>query len=50
MSIEQKQQEIIEEFSLFDDWMDKYEHIIETGKDMPEIADEYKKDEPTAMR
>lgn len=45
MSIEEKQQEIIEEFSLFDDWMDKYEHIIETGKDLPEIDEKHKVDE-----
>ena len=45
MSIEEKQQEIIEEFSLFDDWMDKYEHIIETGKDLDVISDDHKVDE-----
>jgi cysteine desulfuration protein SufE len=45
MSIEEKQQEIIEEFSLFDDWMDKYEHIIETGKDLDVISDDHKADE-----
>ncbi|MDP6909844.1 MAG: SufE family protein [Flavobacteriales bacterium] len=36
-TIEQKEQEIIEEFSLFDDWMDKYEHIIGLGKELPLI-------------
>jgi len=34
-SIEEIQQEIIEEFSEFDDWMDKYAYIIEMGKDLP---------------
>lgn len=42
MSIEERQSEIIEEFSLFDDWMDKYEHIIEQGKDLEELDEEYK--------
>ena len=31
--ISSRQQDVIEEFSLFDDWMDKYEHLIELGKD-----------------
>ena len=42
MSIETKQQEIIEEFNVFDDWMEKYEYIIDLGKDLPLIALEYK--------
>jgi cysteine desulfuration protein SufE len=42
MSIEEKQQEIIEEFNVFDDWMEKYEYIIDLGKDLPLIAPEYK--------
>ena len=45
MSIEEKQQEIIEEFSLFDDWMDKYEHIIELGRELPLIDDAQKSDD-----
>ncbi len=45
MAIKEKELEIIEEFELFDDWMDKYEHIIELGKDLPLIAAEHKKDE-----
>lgn len=44
MTIEQRQNEIIEDFSLFDDWMQKYEYIIELGKDLP-IIDEDKKTE-----
>ena len=36
-AIEDKQQEIIDEFASFDDWMDKYEYIIELGKDCPTI-------------
>lgn len=45
MTIKEKQEEIVEEFSLFDEWMDKYEHIIELGKDLPLIDDKYKVDE-----
>ncbi|MDC7995143.1 SufE family protein [Altibacter sp. HG106] len=37
MSISKKQQEIVAEFSLFDDWMDKYQHLIEMGKTLPLI-------------
>ena len=37
--------EIVEEFSLFDDWMDKYEHIISLGKDLPLIDEELKSDD-----
>lgn len=44
-TIEQIQDEIIEDFSLFDDWMQKYEYIIELGKSLPLIEEEYKKDE-----
>lgn len=42
MTIEKKQQEIIEEFAIYDDWMEKYEYIIELGKDLPLIAPEKK--------
>lgn len=45
MTIREKQDEIVEEFSLFDEWMDKYEHLIELGKDLPIIDDQYKVDE-----
>ena len=37
--------EIVEEFSLFDDWDDKYEYIIDLGKKLPPLEDQYKKDE-----
>ncbi len=42
MSIKEIEYEIIQEFELFDDWMQKYEHIIELGKELPLIAKEYK--------
>ena len=36
------EQALIEEFELFDDWMDKYNYIIELGKDLPMIDEQYK--------
>lgn len=42
MSINETQDEIIEEFSDLDDWMDRYGMIIELGNSLPEIAAEYK--------
>jgi len=45
MSIEQKQQEIIEEFEIYDDWMEKYEYIIELGKELPVIDPSKKTDD-----
>ncbi|MBL4862563.1 MAG: SufE family protein [Crocinitomicaceae bacterium] len=45
MTLEQKQQEIIDEFGIYDDWMDKYEYIIELGKDLPVIDDIKKTDD-----
>ncbi len=41
-TIQQKEQEIREEFGLFDDWMDKYNHLIEMGKDLPMIDEKYR--------
>jgi cysteine desulfuration protein SufE len=37
MTLEEKQQEIIQDFAIFDDWMEKYEYIIELGKELPII-------------
>lgn len=45
MSIAKLESDIIEEFSLFDDWMDKYEYIIELGKELPIIDKKFKTDE-----
>ena len=45
MTIQESQNEIIEEFALFDEWMDKYEHIIELGKDLPIIDTQHKVEE-----
>ena len=52
MTIKQIEQEIINEFSMFDDlsaeqagWMQKYEHIIELGKELPLIDEKFKTDD-----
>ncbi len=42
MTIEQIQQDIVDEFSMFDDWMERYEYIIELGKGLPIIEEQYK--------
>ena len=39
MTIKEAEQEIIEEFSIFTDWLDKYEYLIELGKSLPIISD-----------
>ena len=42
MAIQEIQDEIIDEFSMFDDWMQRYEYIIELGKNLPLIDPQYK--------
>lgn len=42
MTTEQIQQDIIEEFGAFDDWMDKYQMIIDLGNELPPLKPEYK--------
>jgi cysteine desulfuration protein SufE len=44
-SIQEVENEIVEEFSLFDSWDEKYEYIIDLGKKLPPLEDQYKKDE-----
>ena len=44
MTIKEIQEEIIEDFDLFDDWMERYEFIIETGKTLPQIDEGNKSD------
>ena len=41
-TINQIQDEIIEEFNFFDQWMDKYEYMIDLGKKLPLIDEQYK--------
>ena len=45
MNINNIQNEIVEEFDIFDTWMDKYEYLIELGKSVPKISEENKKEE-----
>jgi len=44
MTIQELQEDIIEDFELFDDWEGKYEYIIDLGKTLPIMADEHKND------
>lgn len=45
MSIENIQNEIVEEFSMFEDWLERYEYMIELGKSLPLIDSNYKTDD-----
>ncbi|WEK37222.1 MAG: SufE family protein [Candidatus Pseudobacter hemicellulosilyticus] len=45
MTINEIQDELIEEFALFTDWMEKYEYIIQMGKELPLIEAQYKTDD-----
>ncbi|MBT8318206.1 MAG: SufE family protein [Lutibacter sp.] len=45
MTIKEIQEEIIDEFSMFEDWMERYEYIIELGKSLPLIEETFKLDE-----
>lgn len=44
-TIEELQNELIEQFEPFDDWMDRYQLIIEMGDELPQITEQEKKDE-----
>lgn len=45
MTIKEQQDSIIEEFSFFSEWTEKYEYIIQLGKDLPLIDEQYKTEE-----
>lgn len=45
MTIEEIEQEIVDEFSMYDDWMDKYAYLIELGSGMEGMAESYKTEE-----
>ena len=45
MTIKEIQEEIIDEFAMFDDWMERYEYLIEIGKSLPMIDEQYKLEE-----
>ena len=42
MTINETQEKVIEDFSVFDDWMDKYAFLIELGNDLPPLDERYK--------
>lgn len=44
-TIKEIQEEIVDEFEMFDDWMQRYEHMIELGKSLPLIEEKYKTDD-----
>ena len=48
-SIQAIENQIIEEFEMFDDWMDKYNYIIELGKSLPSIDEQYRTDQYLIM-
>lgn len=39
MTLQEKENEIIDEFAMFDEWLDKYEYIIELGKSLDALPD-----------
>ena len=45
MSLEERKAEVIEEFSMFDEWLDKYEYLIELGKNLEEFPEVKKTDD-----
>lgn len=45
MSIKEIQDEIIDEFSMFDDWEERYQYVIDLGKTLPLIEEQYKTDD-----
>ena len=45
MNIQEKQNAIIEEFSVFDDWMDKYAYIVDLGNELEALTEEEKSDD-----
>ena len=45
MSLEEKKQSVIEEFSVYDEWLDKYEYLIELGKALEAYPEEGKTEE-----
>ena len=44
-SIDQEQRNLVEEFSFFDDWMERYEYLIDLGRKLPQFPSEYKIDD-----
>jgi len=44
-TIQEIEKEIVDEFSFFPEWMEKYEHLIDLGKNLPIIEEKYKTDD-----
>lgn len=49
MKISERQAEVVDEFAMFADWMDKYEHLISLGKELP-LIDESRKVEENIIK
>lgn len=47
MTIKEVQDEIVDEFSMFDDWDERYQYVIDLGKSLPMIEEKYKVEENT---
>ena len=47
MTIKELQDEIVDEFSMFDDWDERYQYVIDLGKSLPLIEEKYKVEENT---
>jgi cysteine desulfuration protein SufE len=47
MTIKEIQDEIIDEFSMFEDWDERFQYVIDLGKDLPIIDEQYKTDDNT---
>ena len=43
--LQRRQEEIVEEFAFYDDWMEKYEQLIEMGKDLDSLSDDKRQDD-----
>lgn len=44
MKIQEIQDNIVQDFSFFDDWEGRYQHLIDLGKDLAELSEEEKKE------
>lgn len=45
MGIQEDQEELIEEFAFFDDWMERYQFLIDLGRKLPDFPEEFRRDE-----
>jgi|TARA_B100000768_G_scaffold38824_1_gene37663 cysteine desulfuration protein SufE len=43
--LQSRQEQIVEEFSFYEDWMEKYEQLIDMGKELAVLSDEHRQDE-----